>query len=76
MRVRTVTDGPPLCDLVGAGWRDLIRCGMLSLLHGLAIAAFGAGLLLLAKHQRFWLLAGASPASGGGARAGDQACTR
>ena len=55
--MRTVTLARPLIWLA-LGWRDLIRCGMLSFLHGLAIAAFGAGLLLLA-HQRFWLLAGA-----------------
>ena len=40
------------------GWRDLFRCGWLSLAHGIVLAAFGAGLLAVA-HHRFWLLAGA-----------------
>lgn len=40
------------------GWRDMRRCGWVSLLHGLALALFGAALLAVA-HQRFWLLAGA-----------------
>jgi uncharacterized membrane protein len=40
------------------GWRDLTRAGWLSLLHGIALAAFGLALLLLA-HGKFWLLAGA-----------------
>lgn len=34
------------------------RCGWLSLIHGLALMAFGL-LLLAVAHQRFWLLAGA-----------------
>ena len=40
------------------GWRDLLRCPLPGLLHGLALAAFGAGLVILARDQ-FWLLAGA-----------------
>jgi len=40
------------------GWRDLVRCPLPGLLHGLAMAAFGALLLALAR-DRFWLLAGA-----------------
>jgi uncharacterized membrane protein len=40
------------------GWRDLMRCPLPGLLHGLALALFGAGLLVLA-HDRFWLLSGA-----------------
>lgn len=40
------------------GWRDLRRCPMPGLLHGAAMAAFGALLLVLAR-DRFWLLAGA-----------------
>ena len=40
------------------GWRDLVRCPLPGLLHGLALAAFGALLIWLA-HDRFWLLAGA-----------------
>ena len=40
------------------GARDMLRCGWLSIAHGVALAAFGAALLLVA-HDRFWLLAGA-----------------
>ena len=40
------------------GWRDLLRAPVPGLLHGLAVAAFGLLLLLLA-HRQFWLLAGA-----------------
>lgn len=40
------------------GWRDLVRCPLPGLLHGLAAFAFGALLLAFARH-RFWLLAGA-----------------
>jgi uncharacterized membrane protein len=36
----------------------MVRCGWLSLAHGIALAAFGA-LMLLVAHDRFWLLAGA-----------------
>jgi len=40
------------------GWQDLMRCPLPGLLHGLALAAFGAALVALA-HDRFWLLSGA-----------------
>ncbi len=40
------------------GWQDLMRCPLPGLLHGLALALFGAVLIVLA-HDRFWLLAGA-----------------
>ena len=40
------------------GWRDLMRCPLPGLLHGLALAGFGALLIWLA-HDRFWLLSGA-----------------
>ena len=40
------------------GWRDLMRCPLPGLLHGLALAVFGAALIALA-HDRFWLLSGA-----------------
>ena len=40
------------------GWRDLLRCPLPGLLHGLALAAVGAALIALA-HDRFWLLSGA-----------------
>lgn len=40
------------------GWRDLWRCPLPGLLHGLALALFGAALFLGARNH-FWLLAGA-----------------
>jgi len=40
------------------GWRDLLRCPLPGLVHGLALASFG-GLLIVVAGQRFWLLAGA-----------------
>ncbi len=40
------------------GWHDLMRCPLPGLLHGLAAALVGAGLILLAR-DRFWLLSGA-----------------
>lgn len=40
------------------GWRDLMRCPVPGLAHGLAMSAFGALLIALAG-DRFWLLAGA-----------------
>lgn len=40
------------------GWADLMRCPLPGLLHGAAMAAFGAALAWIA-HDRFWLLAGA-----------------
>lgn len=39
------------------GWRDLQRCPLPGLLHGLASAAFGL-LIVLLFHDSFWLLAG------------------
>jgi uncharacterized membrane protein len=43
---------------LGRGWRDLMRCPLPGLLHGLALALFG-GLLIALAHHRFWLLSGA-----------------
>lgn len=40
------------------GWRDLMRCPLPGLLHGLALALFG-GLLVWLAFDRFWLLSGA-----------------
>jgi uncharacterized membrane protein len=40
------------------GWRDLMRCPLPGLLHGLAVALFGALLIAWAR-ERFWLLSGA-----------------
>ncbi len=55
--VHTLSIGRPLHWLT-LGWRDMRRCGWVSVLHGLVLALFGAVLLLVARH-RFWLLAGA-----------------
>ncbi|MFZ3082459.1 DUF2189 domain-containing protein [Rhodoferax ferrireducens] len=40
------------------GWRDLVRCGWISLAHGLALALAGAVIVAI-TYNRFWLLAGA-----------------
>ncbi len=55
--IRSIDLGTPL-QWLALGWRDMWRCGFLSLAHGLALAIFGGALLWLA-HDRFWLLAGA-----------------
>ena len=55
--VRTIPLTQPLHWLV-QGWRDMMRCGWISLAHGLVLALGGAAILLIA-HNRFWLLAGA-----------------
>jgi uncharacterized membrane protein len=55
--VRTVRLQQPL-HWLALGWRDIGRCGWVSLAHGLALTFFGQLLLLVAHHQ-FWLLAGA-----------------
>lgn len=39
-------------------WRDLARCGGVSLAHGLALALVGAA-IVVGTYNRFWLLAGA-----------------
>jgi uncharacterized membrane protein len=51
---------PPLRPLawLAAGWRDFAACPLPGVLHGAALAAFGALLLWQARHQ-FWWLAGA-----------------
>ena len=56
-RVRSIALTRPLHWLALA-WRDMARCGLVSLAHGLALALAG-GVILLIAHQRFWLLAGA-----------------
>ena len=43
---------------LAAGWRDFARNPGPGLIHGAALALFGAALLAVA-HDRFWLLAGA-----------------
>lgn len=42
---------------LAAGWRDFMRVPLPGLLHGLALAGFGAALFFAARHQ-FWWLAG------------------
>lgn len=54
---RTVEPVQTLQWLVKA-WRDLARCGWISLLHGVVIAVAGAVMLWVA-HDRFWFMAGA-----------------
>ena len=39
-------------------WHDLVRCGWISLAHGLALALAGAVIVAI-TYNRFWLLAGA-----------------
>src|SRR5574337_1501562 len=55
--VRRIAVLRPL-DWLARGWRDLVRCPLPGLLHGLALALFGAALVVVAG-RRFWLLAGA-----------------
>ena len=59
-RTFTVRPIPTLRPLgwLGRGWRDLMRCPVPGVLHGLAVAVFGAVLIAVA-HRQFWLLAGA-----------------
>ncbi|MBL8328327.1 MAG: DUF2189 domain-containing protein [Rubrivivax sp.] len=45
-------------DWLRLGWRDLMRCPLPGLAHGLAATLFGALLIAWAR-ERFWLLAGA-----------------
>lgn len=54
---RRVPLGRPL-GWLARGARDLKRCPLPGLLHGLAAALFGASVIALA-HDRFWLLLGA-----------------
>lgn len=56
-RVNTVELSAPL-EWLSRGWRDLMAATRVSLLHGVAIAGFGALLLLLGRNH-FWFLAGA-----------------
>jgi uncharacterized membrane protein len=56
-RMRQIPTLRPL-GWLARGWRDLVRAPLPGLLHGLALALFGALLVALAR-DRFWLLAGA-----------------
>lgn len=55
--VHTIGPAQPLRWLA-LGWRDVRRCGIVSVLHGVVLALVGALILRLA-YQQFWLLAGA-----------------
>ena len=55
--VHTIPLFRPLQWLILA-WHDIVRCPLLSIAHGLALALFGA-LLTVIAHDRFWLLVGA-----------------
>jgi uncharacterized membrane protein len=54
---RTIPTLRPLAWL-GLGWRDLMRCPLPGVVHGLAVTLFGALLIFFAR-DRFWLLSGA-----------------
>jgi len=43
---------------LGRAWRDMLRCGWISYLHGFVMALAGA-VMLLVGHERFWFMAGA-----------------
>lgn len=55
--VRTIDLGQPL-HWLGRAWRDMLSCGWISVLHGLAMALAGAFMLWVA-HDHFWFMAGA-----------------
>ena len=55
--IRTLSVSQPL-EWLAAGWHDFRRAPLIGVLHGLALALFGAALLAVAGN-RFWLLAGA-----------------
>lgn len=55
--VRMVSASQPF-QWLAKGWRDVWRCPIVSLAHGVAVAVFGAALLVVAR-DRFWMLAGA-----------------
>ena len=57
VRIRSVTLMQPL-QWLALGWRDMTRCGWISVAHGIVLALLGWAILLLA-HDKFWLLAGA-----------------
>lgn len=57
IRIRSLDPAQPW-QWVRKGWEDFRRVPLIGALHGLAVAAFGFVLLLVARDQ-FWLLAGA-----------------
>jgi uncharacterized membrane protein len=56
-RMRAIPTLRPL-GWLARGWGDLVRAPLPGLVHGAALALFGA-LLVVIAHDRFWLLAGA-----------------
>ena len=57
VHIKPLAASRPLAWLA-LGWQDLLRCPGPALLHGAALALFGAALLWAARGE-FWLLAGA-----------------
>jgi uncharacterized membrane protein len=57
VNIKLLPASQPLTWLA-SGWQDLVRCPGPALLHGAALALFGAVLLWAARGE-FWLLAGA-----------------
>lgn len=57
IRVRQVSFAQVM-NWLAKGWRDLWRCGWLSLMQGVLMALFGIALIGLLR-DRFWFLAGA-----------------
>src|SRR3990167_1616859 len=56
-QVRSIAFTQPLTWLA-LGWRDMVRAGAISVVHGVLLAALGMVIAAVA-HDRFWLLAGA-----------------
>lgn len=56
-QVRSIAFTQPLIWLA-LGWRDMVRLGAISVVHGVLLAALGMVIAAVA-HDRFWLLAGA-----------------
>ena len=54
---RTVELAQPL-QWLAKGWRDMTRCGWISLLHG-AVVALGGALMFWVARDHFWFMAGA-----------------
>ncbi len=56
-QVRSIAFTRPLAWLA-LGWRDMVRAGAISVVHGVLLAGLGMVIAAVA-HDRFWLLAGA-----------------
>ena len=56
-QVRSIAFTRPLAWLA-LGWRDMVRAGVISVVHGVLLAGLGMVIAAVA-HDRFWLLAGA-----------------